>query len=138
MEDFVRRLHHVGVVVNDLQSSLDWYRDKLEFEHQYSFTLPGAQVAMLVRGEARLEIFQVEGAAPGANEREDIETLLKRGGVNHFALNVDELEETVAALAAKGVEIVIPPSSVPNNSGDRFAYIRDNDRMLVELFQPAS
>ncbi|ASV86527.1 glyoxalase/Bleomycin resistance /Dioxygenase superfamily protein [Ochrobactrum quorumnocens] len=73
-----------------------------------------------------------------ASEREDIETLLKRGGVNHFALNVDELEETIAALAAKGVEIVIPPTSVPNNSGDRFAYIRDNERMLVELFQPAS
>ena len=72
-----------------------------------------------------------------ANEREDIETFLKRGGVNHFALNVDELEETVAALAAKGVEIVIPPSSVPNNSGDCFAYIRDNERMLVELFQSA-
>ncbi|MFB8342754.1 VOC family protein [Brucella cytisi] len=138
MVDIVHRLHHVGVVVNDLQASLDWYRDKLGFEHQYSFTLPGTQAAMLVRGEARLEIFQVEGAAPMASEREDIETLLKRGGVNHFALNVRELEETIAALAAKGVEIVIPPSSVPNNSGDRFAYIRDNDRMLVELFQPAS
>lgn len=138
MEDFVRRLHHVGVVVKDLQGSLDWYRDKLGFEHQYSFTLPGAQVVMLVRGEARLEILQVEGAAPKASEREDIETFLKRCGVNHFALTVDDLEETIAALAAKGVEIVMPPSSVPNNSGDRFAYIRDNDRMLVELFQSAS
>ncbi|WP_095447470.1 VOC family protein [Ochrobactrum quorumnocens] len=138
MVDIVHRLHHVGVVVNDLRASLDWYRDKLGFEHQYSFIVPGAQVAMLVRGQARLEIFQVEGATPMASEREDIETLLKRGGVNHFALNVDELEETIAALAAKGVEIVIPPTSVPNNSGDRFAYIRDNERMLVELFQPAS
>jgi len=137
MADFVPRLHHVGVVVRDLQASLDWYRNNLGFEHQYSFTLPGAQAAMLVRGEARLEIFQVNGAAPMANEREEIETFLKLGGVNHFALNVDELEETVAALSAKGVEIVIPPSNVPNHSGDRFAYIRDNERILVELFQSA-
>lgn len=137
MANFVPRLHHVGVVVHDLQASLDWYRNNLGFEHQYSFTLPGAQVAMLVRGEARLEIFQVDGAAPMTNEREEIETFLKLGGVNHFALNVDDLEETVAALAAKGVEIVIPPSSVPNHAGDRFAYIRDNERMLVELFQSA-
>ncbi|MGV6876062.1 VOC family protein [Pseudochelatococcus sp. B33] len=138
MQEFVPRLHHVGVVVNDLQGSIDWHRDNLGFEYQYSFTLPGVQVAMLVRGEARLEIFQIEGAAPMANEREEIETFLKLGGVNHFVLNVDELEETVAALAAKGVEIVIPPSSVPNHSGDRFAYIRDNERMPVELFQSAS
>lgn len=138
MANFVHRLHHVGVVVNDLQGSLDWYRDNLGFEHQYSFTLPGAEVAMLVRGEARLEIIQVEGAAPMSNERKEIETFLKIRGINHFALIVDDLEEAVAALAAKGVEIVIPPSSVPNHSGDRFAYIRDNERMLVELFQSAS
>lgn len=137
MADFIPRLHHVGVVVHDLQVSLVWYRDNLGFEHQYSFTVPDAQVAMLVRGEARLEIIQVEGAAPLANERKEIETFLTIGGINHFALIVDDLEETVAALAAKGVEIAIPPSSVPNHSGDRFAYIRDNEGMLVELFQPA-
>ncbi|PSS59543.1 bleomycin resistance protein [Ensifer sp. NM-2] len=136
MTNRVLRLHHVGVVVQDLQASLVWYRDHLGFEQQYSFTLPGAQVTMIARGDARLELFQVEGAAPMANERKEVETILKLGGVNHFGLIVDDVDETVAALAGKGVEIVIPPSAVPNGAGDRFAYIRDNERMLVELFQP--
>nr|WP_280759661.1 VOC family protein [Rhizobium leguminosarum] len=66
-----------------------------------------------------------------------VETMLSIGGVNHFGLVVDDLDGIVWTLAEKGIEIVIAPSAVPNGSGDRFAYIRDNKRMLVELFQSA-
>ena len=97
-----------------------------------------AQATMIVRGDARLEFFRVEGATPMASEREGYETNFRIGGVNHLALAVDDLEEAVAALEAEGVEIVSPPSNVPNASGDRFAFIHDNERMLVEVFQPAA
>ena len=93
---------------------------------------------MIVRGDARLEFFRVEGATPMASERQEFETNLRIGGVNHPALAVDDLDEAVAALEAKGVEIAYPPSVVPNGSGDRFAFIHDNERMLVELFQAAA
>lgn len=93
---------------------------------------------MIARGNARLELFEVESSAPIPNERNDVETMLSIGGVNHFGLLVDDLDGIVGTLAEKGVEIVIPPSAVPNGSGDSFAYLRDNERMLVELFQSAS
>ncbi|MBB4439962.1 MULTISPECIES: VOC family protein [Rhizobium] len=138
MSRHVSRLHHVGIVVQNLEASVTWYLDHLGFEHQSSFNLPGAEVAMIARGHARLELFQVEGAAPMADQQKELETVLNLGGVNHFALVVEDLDGTVAALAAKGVEIVISPSRVPDQSGDRFAYIRDNERMFVELYQSAS
>jgi catechol 2,3-dioxygenase-like lactoylglutathione lyase family enzyme len=137
MSPHVLRLHHAGVVVQDLQASIVWYRDHLGFQHQYSFTLPSARVTIIARGDARLELFEVEGAAPIADERKEVESMLSIGGVNHFGLVVDDLDGIVGTLTEKGVEIVIAPSPVPNGSGDRFAYIRDNERMLVELFQSA-
>jgi catechol 2,3-dioxygenase-like lactoylglutathione lyase family enzyme len=137
MSGHLLRLHHVGIVVRDLQASVAWYRDHFGFEHQYDFSFAGAEAAMVVRGDARLEFFRIDGAAPMAPERQAFETNLRIGGVNHLALRVDDLDEAVAALEAKGVEIAIRPSDVPNASGDRFAFIRDNERMLVELFQPA-
>jgi hypothetical protein len=36
----------------------------------------------------------------------------------------------------QGVEIVSGPKDVPNGGGDRFAFVHDNERMLVELLQP--
>lgn len=134
----ILRLHHVGFVVADLAESVAWYRKYLGFEHQYDFSLPGAQVSMLVRGDARLELFQVEGSVSTPPERLDIATMLKFKGINHLALHVTDLQTAIDGLAAAGVEIAIPPSDVPNDSGDRFAFIRDNEGMLVELFQPAT
>lgn len=131
-------LHHVGVVVKDLQASVAWYRDHLGFEREYDFALPGAQVTMIFRGDARLELYQVDGAAPMASERQEVESILKIVGINHLGLSVSDIDAAIATLEAKGVEVVIPPSAVPNDSGDRFAFIRDNERMLVELFQSAS
>lgn len=130
------RLHHVGIVVRDLQASVDWYRDHLAFERVSSFSMPGVEVAMIAHGDASLELFQAEHARPVGGERQDLATVLLLGGVNHFALLVDDLERMVEALIAKGVEIVLPPSYVPDGSGDRFAYIRDNERTFVELYQP--
>ena len=138
MSDHALRLHHVGMVVRDLEASVAWYRDHLGFEHQYDFAFLGARATMIVRGDARLEFFQVEGAAPMARERQAFETNLRIGGINHLALAFDDLDQAVAALEAKGVEIASRPADVPNGSGDRFAFIHDNERMLVELFQTAA
>ena len=54
-----------------------------------------------------------------------------------FAILVTGLDQSVIDLAALGVEVVSPPKSVPDGSGDRFAFICDNERMLIELFEPA-
>ena len=53
------------------------------------------------------------------------------------AFVVDNLEATAAELQAKGVEQAYPFSDVPDGSGDRWCFIRDNEGMLVELYQPA-
>lgn len=131
------RLHHVGVVVQDLAASIAWYERHLGFVHGSSYTFPGAMVAFIERDDLRLELFQTEGAKPMAGDREQPATNLKIGGINHFAILIDGLDQTVADLGALGVEIVSSPRPVPDGSGDRFAFIRDNERMLIELFEPA-
>lgn len=131
------RLHHVGIVVQDLTASIAWYGHHLGFVHACSYGFPGAKVAFIERGDLQLELFQTEGAKPMVTERERPATNLKIGGINHFAILIEGLDQSVADLTALGVEIVLPPRSVPDGSGDRFAFIHDNERMLIELFEPA-
>ena len=127
--------HHVGVVVRDIEASVAWYVDRLGFERTYGFSFPGAQAVFVRRGEFRIEFFQVEGAAPMAPERETGPTNLKIGGINHFAIQVADVDRTVAELESKGVEVASPPKDVPGGRKERYAFVRDNERMLVELFQ---
>ena len=69
MSNRLATFDHVGVVVQDLEASIAWYADHLGFERQSDFSFPGARVAFIVRGALRLELFQIEGAAPMAPER---------------------------------------------------------------------
>jgi catechol 2,3-dioxygenase-like lactoylglutathione lyase family enzyme len=136
MPETLNRLNHVGIVVRDLAASQAWYVEKLGFERLYEYGFPGVKAAFVRRGDFRIEFFQTEGADAMAAEREQPETNLKIGGLNHFAIEVADLDRTVTDLEALGVEIVSPPREVPASGGERFAFIRDNERMLIELFQP--
>lgn len=130
-------IHHVGIVVESVEASATWYVKHLGFERLFTFGWPGVQAAFIGRGALKLELFQNEEAAPMAEARRRAETNLKIGGINHFAIEVSDLDATVAALAATGVAVVSPPREVPNSGGSRFAFIHDNEQMLVELYQPA-
>lgn len=91
-------IHHVGIVVQDLEASTEWYVDKLGFERLYTFGFPGFKAAFVGRDNLRLELFQNEQATPMAGERQVAETNLRIGGINHFAIGVTDLDGTVAAL----------------------------------------
>jgi catechol 2,3-dioxygenase-like lactoylglutathione lyase family enzyme len=129
--------HHVGIVVENIDASAAWYADKLGFERLYTYGFPGVKVAFIGRGPLKIELFQNDQATPMAAGRRSAETNLRIGGINHFAIAVADLDATIAALAAKGVAIVSAPRDVPNSGGSRFAFIHDNEQMLVELFQAA-
>jgi catechol 2,3-dioxygenase-like lactoylglutathione lyase family enzyme len=132
----LRSIHHVGIVVRDLDASIAWYVEHLGFERSYGYNFPGVKAAFIRRGDLRLEFFESDGARPMAAERERPETNLTLGGINHFAIAVDDLDDAVSDLGARGVEIASCPMDVPESGGERYAFIRDNERMLIELFQP--
>lgn len=131
----LKGIHHVGIVVQNIESSAAWYVDKLGFERLYAFELPGVRAAFIGRGDVLLELFEDPDAAPMAKERQGLDSNLKIGGINHFAIAVDDLDATLTDLRARGIDIVSPAREVPNSGGSRFAFIHDNERMLVELFE---
>ena len=128
-------LHHVGATVSDLDASIAWYRETLGFELLSSYGWPGVRAAFIGRGDIRIELFQNADAAPMSDERRQPETNLRIGGIGHLALGVADLDVAVDDLQGRQVEIVAPPREVPDGSGSRFAFIRDNEGMLVELFE---
>ena len=137
MSEFIPRMHHVGLVVESIDASAAWYTEHFAFKFEYGYEFPGVKAAFLKRGEMRIELFQNVKATSMAVERSQTETNLRIGGINHFAIQVSSIDAAITELRTKGVEIVSPPRDVPNSGGDRFAFIHDNERMLVELFETA-
>lgn len=138
MAESLDRFHHVGIVVQDLETSIAWYGQHLGFARVSDYAFPGVKAVFIERGNARLELFQTDGSKPMEAGRQQPATNLQLGGINHFAIEVDDLDQTLADLSAKGVEIVSPAREVPDGRGYRFAFIRDNESMLIELLQASA
>ena len=99
------RLHHVGVVVGDLDAAVARY-EALGFGPGERFEVPEQRiVAVLFRaGPGYLELIQpTDPDGPIARFH------AKRGDtVHHVAYRVDDLTETLARLAAAGVRLIDP------------------------------
>ncbi len=55
-------------------------------------------------------------------------------GYGHIAISVEDLDETLARLAAKGIEPERPPYRV-REGGSRLCFVRDPDGYRIELIE---
>jgi catechol 2,3-dioxygenase-like lactoylglutathione lyase family enzyme len=122
----------VRYIVNDVDASLAFYRDHLGFREVMH---PAPQFAMLARDDLRLVLVSpIDASHPGGGSRPMPDgTSQQPGGWNRFALEVDDLEATVARLQAAGVAF---RSDIITGIGGKQALAQDPSGNLVELFQP--
>lgn len=145
----IGRVHHAGFTVRDLDRSVSFYRDLLgcvvvlEQEKRGGYLAaitgyPDVWVKMVQlrvpTGDFVVELFEyrVPTAAGATLEPARI-------GNAHICFIVDDLERTYGRLLRAGVEFVSAPVDVDSgaNVGGRGLYLRDPDRITIELFQPA-
>ena len=134
-------IHHTGMTVSDLQRSIEFYelfgyevaaRIEEEGEEVDRGTgVDGAHlsVAVLERGPSRLELIQYTSPPGGAAAH----TANNAIGSAHICLQVDDIDEAVAELSAKGIEFQSEP--IYHESGIRWVYCRDPDGVTAELLQ---
>jgi methylmalonyl-CoA/ethylmalonyl-CoA epimerase len=127
------KFHHGGVSVPDLQASIDWYARVLGFEVESLIDIAAipAKVAMLRRGELRMELFEVPGAAPLPAARRQPNTDPHTHGNKHVAFAVPNVDEAVEELRARGADVAL----VGHFDFGSFVFIRDNAGNLIEFVQ---
>lgn len=70
-------------------------------------------------------------------DRADVGQDLHTEGIKHIGLHVHNVPEVRAELERRGVVFVTPTGKVPNSGGAHYAFLHDNNGILIELFQPA-
>lgn len=119
--------------VPNLEESIAWYGKMLDFRLESVVKLAHvpAKVAMLRRGELRIELFEVPGAAPLPPERRIPDEDLRTHGNKHLAFAVRDIDVAVDELRHRGADIVF----VKKFEFAAVAFIRDNAGNLIELLQ---
>ena len=98
--------------VNNLEESVQFYHDTLEFTLESAEPNAEPPIASLRSGSLRLTLVQ------------QIETMLKRGRGVHFVLGVNDVDLFYAKLMARNVEVTEPRDE---GWGGRFVSVQDPD-----------
>ncbi|MCX7384855.1 MAG: VOC family protein, partial [Alphaproteobacteria bacterium] len=121
-------LGHVALRVRDIERSIAFYSQRLGMAEMLRLNYDDGTLFLVylrITDSQYLELFPYgEGAhTPG---REVV-------AINHFCLTVDDLEATVAGLAAAGVPLTRPLKM--GVDGNRQAWIEDPDGTRIELME---
>ena len=127
------RVHHVAVVVADLDAALGFYRDRLGLPVELVLPIEsdGVTIAFLPVGESKVELVQPTDDSTGVAR-----FLASRGeGFHHVCFEVPDLAATLDRLADAGVEL-IDRAPRPGAEGPvAFIHPRSCHGVLVELIE---
>ena len=129
------KLHHIGIVVNNIQESLGELKRYLNFETVSTIMPVGSQkvnICLMKIGEPFLEL--IEPASPDSAISEFARS---GGGIHHICYEVKNIESELESLAKKGATILVNP--VKGFDERRIAFVDLNTKNtncgLVELLE---
>src|SRR6185369_11587771 len=100
----IKAVHHVAVVVEDMEKSLSFWRDALGVPLHELRDVPAeqSQVAFLPLAGAEIELVM-----PTTDDSGIAKYLAKRGpGMHHICLEVDDIETLMSQMKAKNIRLI--------------------------------
>ena len=130
----IKAINHVAVVVEDLDTSLLFWRDALGIELHELRDVPAekSQVAFLPLAGSEVELVM-----PTTDDSGIAKYLAKRGpGMHHLCLEVDDIEGMMSQLKAKNIRLINEEPRLAAD-GKKYAFIHPESTggVLVELYQ---
>ena len=133
----VLQVDHIGVGVNDLAATKEFYKNTLGIQHLPEDEVVEEQkvkVSFFPCGDAELEF--LETTTPDGPIGKFIEKNGGRDGIQHIALRVDNIEAAIADLMEKGVKMIDEkPRYGAGGSAIAFLHPKTTGGVLLELCQ---
>lgn len=131
-----KRIDHIGVAVEDLDSAIKLYERSFEMElvHRETVESQGVEAVLLDVGEGHIELL-----APLGPDTPVGKFLAKKGpGIHHVAYSVEDIDQALQQAEAIGLKM-IDESPRTGIRGSRVAFVHPaaTGSVLTEIVQPA-
>jgi methylmalonyl-CoA/ethylmalonyl-CoA epimerase len=130
------RIDHIGVAVEDLDRAIDLYEQSFQMElaHRETVESQGVEAVLLDVGEGHVELLRPLG--PETSVAKFIER--KGPGLHHVAYAVEDIDSTLAAIGAAGLELIDSEARTGiRESRVAFLHPRSTGGVLTEIVEPA-
>jgi len=128
------KIDHLGIATKEISEALKFWQDALGLENIHTEEVAEQKVltAMLPIGDTRIELLE-----PTSDDSPISKFLEKRGGgIHHIAIEVENIEDSLAKLKAQGVRLIDEVPKV-GAGGCRVAFVHpaSTNGVLLELVQ---
>ena len=128
----IKRIEHIGVVVRDVEAGKRLWEDCFGIPLGGIEHLTGSQVklALYPVGESMVEL--IAGTTPDSEYSRMVAA--GKGGLNHICFEVENIDEALAELKAKGIPLIDEVARI-GHAGCRIAFINPSatENCLIEL-----
>lgn len=129
------KIDHLGIATKGIDEALKFWEDALGLENVHTEVVKDqkVRVAMLPLGESRIELLE-----PTSEDSPISKFLEKRGGgIHHIAVEVADINASLASLKEKGVRLIDEEPRV-GAGGCLVAFLHPSSAngVLLELVQP--
>ena len=130
----IKSIHHIAVVVADMDKSLAFWRDALGMELRAMQDVPAesSRVAFLPAGDSQIEL-----VLPTREDSGIAKYLAKRGpGMHHVCVEVQDIHAALQRLKAHGTRLIHDEPQV-GADGQRYVFVHPEATggVLVELYE---
>jgi methylmalonyl-CoA/ethylmalonyl-CoA epimerase len=130
----VLKLDHIGIAVKDMEVAKKFYTEMLGMKAQGEEVVEQQQVKVCFIPSGDSEIELLESTSPEGPIAKFIEN--NREGIQHIALRVDNIENALTDLKAKGVRLIDQvPRYGAGGASIAFVHPKSTGGILLELTQ---
>jgi methylmalonyl-CoA/ethylmalonyl-CoA epimerase len=129
----ITKIHHVAVVVRDLDASLGLYEKHLGLELETVMPIPSdhVRIGFLTVGEVKIELVQPTDDTTGVHR-----FLESRGeGFHHVCFEVPDIQAALDRLAMEGLQLIDAKPRMGADGPVAFVHPKSCHGVLVELVE---
>jgi methylmalonyl-CoA/ethylmalonyl-CoA epimerase len=129
----IAKIHHVAVVVRDLEASLGLYRDNLGLELEKVMPIPSdhVRIGFVTVGEVKIELVEpTDGTTGVARFLES-----KGEGFHHVCFEVPDIQAALDRLASDGLQLIDTKARMGADGPVAFVHPKSCHGILVELVE---
>jgi methylmalonyl-CoA epimerase len=126
-----KKFDHIGVIVENLQKSMDSLAHFFELECREVMEIKdaGIRIAFYPLGSGQMELIEFQKPIDGV----DPIVTRPRAGVQHVAFQVDDFQQTLKTLTAKGLKLVKGFPRTGAHGQVAFFYPTEGLDLLIEI-----
>jgi len=127
--NYLKGVHHISIICSNYDKSKDFYTNTLGLtilREVYREQRQSYKLDLALNEEYIIELFSFPNSPARPSRPESC-------GLRHLAFSVHNIQESVAALTAKGVEL--EPIRIDEFTQKKFTFFADPDGLPIELYE---